>query len=73
MKHGDKFLLDFINLAHLFRVRIGCGTKDRGRRLSLSGVPLTDGGQLLKLPISTVASDHVDNFTHGVGIMIQRS
>ena len=38
-KHGNEFLLDSINLAGLFRVPIGRGTKYRGRRLDLRGVP----------------------------------
>ena len=38
-KHGDEFLLDTIDLVCLFRLPTGRGTKYRGRRLDLRGVP----------------------------------
>jgi hypothetical protein len=41
-KHGDEFLLDFVDLACLLRVSIGCGTKHRGRRLHLRGMPVVE-------------------------------
>ena len=39
-KHGDEFLLDFIDLVGLFRVIVGRGMKYRGRMLDLRGMPV---------------------------------
>ena len=39
-KHGDEFLLDFIDLVGLFRVFVGRGMKYRGRMLDLRGMPV---------------------------------
>ena len=72
-KHGDEFLLDFIDLAGLFRVPIGCGTKYRGRRLDLRGMSVVKmtkvsferiwSNQLES--ISNAINDHVGDFTRG--------
>ena len=41
-KHGDEFSLYFIDLASLFRVPVGCGTKYRGRRPDLRAMPVVE-------------------------------
>ena len=73
MKHGDEFLLDFIDLAGLFRVPVGCGMKYRGRRLNLRGMSVVKmtkvsferiwSNQLES--ISNTINDHVGDFIQG--------
>jgi len=69
---GGALLLDVSPLARLFRVRVGCGSKDRGRKLrlglSLNGEPVVEMEMVVT---ATSGHVHVGNSTHGVGIMIQ--